>query len=741
MYRNGRGVTRDDTAAVAWFRKAAERGNAFGQVNLGYMYQEGRGVPKDDTEAATWYRKSAEQGNIGGEHNLGLMYRDGRGIGQNHSEAARWLRKAAEQGDTRAKAILTSLEEQVPERAVLSGMVAPPVTASPAPQCPAPAAGAYEPPVTILRNDRSYDVHADGTYTLEAFTSICLNNDAGVKEGSQAPLNYNVSLQDMEVLEAYTTTRGGKRVDVAADRIILQQSPASADAPTFGDARSKTVIFPATEIGAVLTLRWRLIQKTPLFRGNFSMNEPFPLTKDIQASQVILRAPESLKVHIEAIGIDGGEGSSDKPGTKLWRWTMQNAAVHAPERGSTNAFDFSPRIVATTFAGYEAAGNAYLDRAAPKAAVTPATQKLADEITLGIADRRVQAEALYQWVSKSVRYVALDLGSGGVTPHEAEAIAEARYGDCKDHVTLLEALLAAKGIKSSPVLVNASDIYSLPKVASFPGVFDHVITYLPEFDLFVDSTVGVAPFGVLPAEERGKLALVTGYGKGVSKIVTLPLTDARHDSVRVDTQLSINADGAIVGSSKIVNAGVFDLYVRQQAIKVTKGTEPQAASSVLIQTGQNGTGTYILGDPRDLSSAFTYSTEFTLPDQFRLPGPGALAVPVGLGSLTGIYSAFEQMDSPQRDFPVAMVGGHREEVTVLTLPRSIKVTALPKPEVHGNALGRYESSYTRKGNVITIKRILDVNLPTPTVGPDDYQKLRAVAAVVRRDLRAQIVYQ
>jgi hypothetical protein len=43
--------------------------------------------------------------------------------------------------------------------------------------------------------------------------------------------------------------------------------------------------------------------------------------------------------------------------------------------------------------------------------------------------------------------------------------------------------------------------------------------------------------------------------------------------------------------------------------------------------------------------------------------------------------------------------------------------------------------------VITIKRILDVNLPTPTVGPDDYQKLRAVAAVVRRDLRAQIVYQ
>ena len=69
------------------------------------------------------------------------------------------------------------------------------------------------------------------------------------------------------------------------------------------------------------------------------------------------------------------------------------------------------------------------------------------------------------------------------------------------------------------------------------------------------------------------------------------------------------------------------------------------------------------------------------------------------------------------------------------------VTALPKPEVHGSALGKYESSYTRKGNVITIRRILDVNLATPTVGPDDYQKLRGMGAVVRRDLRAQIVYQ
>jgi TPR repeat protein len=62
MYENGYGVTKDDTEAVKWFRKAAEQGNATGQYNLGIMYENGYGVTKDYSEAVKWYRKAAEQG-------------------------------------------------------------------------------------------------------------------------------------------------------------------------------------------------------------------------------------------------------------------------------------------------------------------------------------------------------------------------------------------------------------------------------------------------------------------------------------------------------------------------------------------------------------------------------------------------------------------------------------------------------------------------------------------------------
>ena len=58
---NGRGVAKDDAQAVAWYRKAADQGNAPAQNDLGVMYEKGRGVAKDEP-GRDWYRKAADQG-------------------------------------------------------------------------------------------------------------------------------------------------------------------------------------------------------------------------------------------------------------------------------------------------------------------------------------------------------------------------------------------------------------------------------------------------------------------------------------------------------------------------------------------------------------------------------------------------------------------------------------------------------------------------------------------------------
>jgi TPR repeat protein len=62
-YATGQGVQQDDVQAVSWFQKAADRGYAEAQSDLGEMYANGRGgLAKDDAQAVSWYQKAAAQG-------------------------------------------------------------------------------------------------------------------------------------------------------------------------------------------------------------------------------------------------------------------------------------------------------------------------------------------------------------------------------------------------------------------------------------------------------------------------------------------------------------------------------------------------------------------------------------------------------------------------------------------------------------------------------------------------------
>jgi TPR repeat protein len=103
-FRFGRlGVAKDGEEAVKWYRKAAEKGDAGAQSNLGFCYHAGNGVTKDEVEAVRWYRKAAEQGDAMAQNNLGVCYDIGNGVTKDEVEAVKWDRRAAEQGDAMAQ--------------------------------------------------------------------------------------------------------------------------------------------------------------------------------------------------------------------------------------------------------------------------------------------------------------------------------------------------------------------------------------------------------------------------------------------------------------------------------------------------------------------------------------------------------------------------------------------------------------------------------------------------------------
>lgn len=109
MYRNGEGVTQDNSIAMKWYLKSAEQGNVLAQFCLGAMYYIGQGVTKDYAEAFKWYHKAAEQGKDSAMWSVALCYEDGTGVEKNIDKAVYWYKKGAEKGETNCKEALTRL--------------------------------------------------------------------------------------------------------------------------------------------------------------------------------------------------------------------------------------------------------------------------------------------------------------------------------------------------------------------------------------------------------------------------------------------------------------------------------------------------------------------------------------------------------------------------------------------------------------------------------------------------------
>ncbi len=99
MLKDGRGVGAPDAAAaVAWYRRAAEAGNADAQLNLGFMLFHGEGVPRDRDSGLRWYEKAADAGLPAAQYNVAKVYWDGDGVARDPDKAKRLFKAAAEQG-------------------------------------------------------------------------------------------------------------------------------------------------------------------------------------------------------------------------------------------------------------------------------------------------------------------------------------------------------------------------------------------------------------------------------------------------------------------------------------------------------------------------------------------------------------------------------------------------------------------------------------------------------------------
>lgn len=602
---------------------------------------------------------------------------------------------------------------------------------------------------TVDRLHLKIHVNADGTSVTERIEETTLLTETGIDWFGEEKVSFSGSRETAEVLEAFTWLADGTKVPVENRAIRLVADDSAGQEGAYTDGKAYMVIFPQLSLGARTHLHTRVEEHTPLFAGEYHNTWQFSL--GVYRGDVLIElshdpaidlmietsapSPENSAVTIPAVNVTRLDAVSTGAPLVRYRLTFANPHPIDLDDNEIDGLDVSPYLRVSSLPDMLALGKRYQDRSQVAESVTPTVQALADQITAGITDKKAQAHAIYDWVTREIRYVAIFLGDGGVVPNLGDDIIRNRYGDCKDHNTLLIALLSAKGIKAESALVNSGYTYKLPRLGDVSPM-NHVITYLPQWDLYVDSTNRYAPFGVLGSSVVDKPTVLT-RSLAFGRTPNSPALDNRIESV---VAMRIDGQGFIEGESQTVRVGSPAISVRSYLVNYFGGYKRSLIEAQLRRFGYVGFGEYVFDSLDDLRDPVSFGSTFSINPVTNMPGAGAMTVPVGLapGRIAALawFTPHAEYDLPFycRSY------SHQDRYTIV-FPEAVKVTRLPPDQWFADGGHLYYASYRQDGQTIFVERELMVDRPSAVCQPGDEKPFNEMLSVIQRDLRGQIFYE
>ena len=359
----------------------------------------------------------------------------------------------------------------------------------------------------VQHSSKTMRFENDGTGVEQTDAQIKIISESGVQAFGQLKVGYSALSEKLDI--AYVRTRKPDGTVVTAQESAVQDLT-FADAPVYTDYHVKDISVPSLRPGDVLEYRFIKTIASPLAPGQFWTSYNFAEHGIILDEELEINVPKDRQIKLKSK--PGYEAKITEDGDRrIYRWTHSRLKndddTDKKKKKKKAADDEVPSVQLTTFKSWEELGAWYAGLERERRIPDDSVKKEAAALVKGKTDDMAKVKALYEYVSRNIRYVSLSFGLGRIQPHPASEALANGYGDCKDKNTLLAALLDAEGFHSTSVLIG-SKIKLDPDIPS-PSQFDHVITRVPVDgkEIWLDSTPGVAPFRMLSSNLRNKQAL------------------------------------------------------------------------------------------------------------------------------------------------------------------------------------------------------------------------------------------
>ena len=465
--------------------------------------------------------------------------------------------------------------------------------------------------ITLLETALRFENNGDSRKEVHCIVKI--NSELGVRQFARLNFDYNRSFQQIEIPFVRVTHSSGGTADILPSAITDNPNPAVVNYPAYYDVRVKSVRILG--LAPSDTLEYRVITTTthhPL-APDFWLDHTFDRSGIVSHELFTLDLPASRPVQIQ-IGPARHPSSKNETGEGAaarveYRWDLSASPLNeSAKEGSPD-----PDVVLTTYSSWCGLSSRVNELSWPgfSTGMWAEAMKLA-----GYPSEPVPPRVLYDFVSKKIATVDLPIELSSSVRRDMEHVLRSGYGTELEKAKLLTDLLAQNPVSPLPLMYSRA--ISLETQLPRPSLLSGALVRLKEKgqDFALSVSLPVAPFGLVPAEIRGRKALavctmspgITNCFSEVPRLLPFPATQ------KVTIDATIGPEGELKAKAKYTMRGDNELLLRVAFHQSPREKWNEVAQLLSLSDGFRGEVEKVsASDPYATKDPFTVEYEITQP--------------------------------------------------------------------------------------------------------------------------------
>ena len=593
----------------------------------------------------------------------------------------------------------------------------------------------------ILYDHSEVKFFPDGRKIWKEEKAVKILDKRGIKDFGEIVIPFSTEHQKLKILYAYTVLPDGTVVKPDKKAFNIVYPPFVSEAPIYSDLKYQTISMPAVTKGAVIKYAFVLETFKPYMKNEFWTTNFFQDEYPVKEATFKAYIPKNKYYKFKTYNMSDREANpliSEEGDYVVLSWKLENVPPIEKEPNMPPVGELAKKVVITSLRSWDQVAKWYSELAREALEPDETVRKTVEEIVKGKKTQEEKIRAIYNFVAKNIRYVGMEFGINGYKPHRAPEVLKNRYGDCKDHATLLIAMLKVIGVKGYPVLIPTLSKSNMDPEVPLPTAFNHEIAAIRvngQF-LYMDTTSDYVPFKHLPASDQGRNVLVINTEKEKGTVEKTPVAPPLENLEGFKGSFSLNSARELHGYFTFIYKGVYSVFERARLMNSTPSSVKRHVEGLASQVSPGfDVDEFKLSDYKDLNVP-----DVTVEIKGKDRNYGTLTSHFLLAKFPAPdYSRIVSLvAAKKRKYPY-IVGYKMSKVSEveLKIPENYKLYLKPENFFFQNRVGSFSIEWKIENSKVRMRSrmVLTKNV----ISPEEYQDLRDLFNTAVKTIRNQII--